>query len=253
MKKIITSLFVSIFLIFSIQTSAFAYSYGNPNEEKVAEAYKQMVAKLDENPANFKEAKKAYENVQEEIDQHMGKEPSKAMMKDFDKQNKEDIIADMQKILALNINRRLTNVDEKFKDYDTSKRLLAKAFATYEALSPVVGERNKELDTKLKDEFNKALESLGNPGLFGVGQKEANQDVFKQSKDNILKNLQSEFKIKDFKVGHFSASGQEDKATSDKKEKAEWTDLSNLKNWAPIAVIVLILGGVIVYAVRKRK
>lgn len=77
--------------------------------------------------------------------------------------------------------------------------------------------------------------------------------MFKQSKDNILKNLQSEFKIKDFKVGHFSASGQEDKATSDKKEKAEWTDLSNLKNWAPIAVIVLILGGVIVYAVRKRK
>ena len=44
---------------------------------------------------------KAYENVQEEIDQHMGKEPSKAMMKDFDKQNKEDIIADMQKFLRL--------------------------------------------------------------------------------------------------------------------------------------------------------
>jgi len=253
MKKIITSLFVVIFLTFSIQTSAFAYSYGNPNEEKVAEAYKQMVAKLDENPANFKEAKKAYENVQEEIDQHMGKEPSKAMMKDFDKQNKEDIIADMQKILALNINRRLTNVDEKFTDYDTSKRLLAKAFATYEALSPVVGERNKELDTKLKDEFNKALESLGNPGLFGVGQKEANQDAFKKSKDVILISLQKEFKIKDFKVGHFSANSQEDKVASDKTEKAEWTDLSSFKNWAPIVVIVLILVGVIVYAVRKRK
>ncbi|UNP74732.1 hypothetical protein MN033_15760 [Bacillus nitratireducens] len=183
----------------------------------------------------------------------MGKEPSKAMMKDFDKQNKEDIIADMQKILALNINRRLTNVDENFKDYDTSKRLLAKAFATYEALSPVVGERNKEVDATLKDEFNKALESLGNPGLFGVGQKEANQEAFKKSKDVILTNLQKEFKIKDFKVGHFSANVQEDKAASDKTEKTEWTDLSSLKNWAPIVVIVLILVGVIVYAVRKRK
>ncbi|EJQ48457.1 hypothetical protein QUG02_17885 [Bacillus hominis] len=253
MKRIITSLFVGIFLLFSVQTSAFAYSYGNPNEEKVAEAYKQMVTKLDENPANFKEAKKAYENVQEEIDQHMGKEPSKAMMKDFDKQNKEDIIADMQKILALNINRRLTNVDENFKDYDTSKRLLAKAFATYEALSPVVGEHNKELDNKLKDEFNKALESLGNPGLFGVGQKEANQEAFKKSKDVILTELQKEFKIKDFKVGHFSANSQEDKAVSDETGKTEWTDLSSLKNWAPIVVIVLILVGVIVYAVRKRK
>ena len=57
MKRIITSLFVSIFLLFSVQPTAFAYSYGNPNEEKVAEAYKQMVTKLDENPANFKEAK----------------------------------------------------------------------------------------------------------------------------------------------------------------------------------------------------
>ena len=57
MKRIITSLFVSIFLLLSVQPSVFAYSYGDPNEEKVAEAYKQMVTKLDENPANFKEAK----------------------------------------------------------------------------------------------------------------------------------------------------------------------------------------------------
>ncbi|SFJ28810.1 MULTISPECIES: hypothetical protein [unclassified Bacillus (in: firmicutes)] len=251
MKKIITSLFVGVFLLFSIHTSAFAYSYGNPNEEKVAEAYKQMVAKLDENPPNFTEAKKAYENVQTEIDQHMGKEPTKAIMNDFDKKNKEDLIADMQKILALNINRRLTNVDEQFKDYDTSKRLLAKAFATYEALSPVVAQHNKELDTILKDEFNKALESLGNPGLFGVGQKEANQDAFKKSKDVILTSLQKEFKIKDFRVGHFDASGKEEASKS--AGKTEWTDLSKLKNWAPLVVIVLILVGVIVYAMRKRK
>ncbi|MGG0236933.1 hypothetical protein [Bacillus rhizoplanae] len=251
MKKIITSLCVSIFLIFSIHTSAFAYSYGNPNEEKVAEAYKQMVAKLDENPANFTEAKKAYENVQEEIDQHMGKEPSKAIMKDFDKKDKEAIITDMQKILALNINRRLTNVDEQFNDYDTSKRLLAKAFATYDALSPVIAEHNKELDAKLKDEFNKALESLGNPGLFGVGQKEPNHDAFKQSKEVILTSLQKELKIKDFRVGHFDVSGTEEAAAN--KGQTEWTDLSNLKNWAPIVIIVLVLVGVIVYAVRKRK
>ena len=69
-------------------------------------------------------------------------------------------------------------------------------------------------------------------------------------KDAILTGLQKEFKIKDFKVGHFSANSQEDKAAS---EKTEWTDLSSLKNWAPIVVIVLILVGVIVYAVRKRK
>lgn len=52
-------------------------------------------------------------------------------------------------------------------------------------------------------------------------------------------------------MGHFDTSGKEEAVEG--TGKTEWTDLSNLKNWAPIAVIVLVLVGVIVYAVRKRK
>jgi hypothetical protein len=252
MKKILLSFVVLIVAMFSIHTSAFAYSYGDPNEEKVAEAYKEMVVKLDENPPNFTEAKKIYETVQEEIDMHMGPEPSKAIMKSFEKKDKEQVIDTMQKILALNINRRLTNVDENFKDYDVSKRLLAKAFATYQALSPVVAEKNKELDTQLTNEFNKALESLGNPGLFGVGQKEADYDTFKQSKDFILDHLQKEFKIEEFKVGHFKEK-EDTKTSTNTGKSTEWTDLSNLKNWVPILVIAGLLIIVVVYAVRRRR
>jgi hypothetical protein len=252
MKKILLSFVVLIVAMFSIHTSAFAYSYGDPNEEKVAEAYKEMVVKLDENPPNFTEAKKIYETVQEEIDMHMGPEPSKAIMKSFEKKDKEQVIDTMQKILALNINRRLTNVDENFKDYDVSKRLLAKAFATYQALSPVVAEKNKELDTQLTNEFNKALESLGNPGLFGVGQKEADYDTFKQSKDFILDHLQKEFKIEEFKVGHFKEK-EDTKTSTNAGKSTEWTDLSNLKNWVPILVIAGLLIIVVVYAVRRRR
>ncbi|WP_342044668.1 hypothetical protein [Bacillus sp. OTU530] len=250
MKKFILSFLVAIFAIFSIHTSIFAYSYGNPNEEAIAEAYKQMATKLDENPPNYTEAKKIYETVREEIDMHMGPEPSKAIMQNFEKKQKDELTQNMQKLLVLNINRRLSSIEENFTDYDTGKRLLAKGFATYETLSPIIASKDKELDTKLRGEFNKALEALGNPGLFGVGKKEANKDQFVESKKIILSNLQTEFKVESLKSGHFTAAGEE---TTSAAKKTEWTDLSSLKNWLPIVIIVIVLVGVIVYAVRKRR
>ncbi|MBO9130566.1 hypothetical protein [Bacillus sp. 165] len=252
MKKNLLLFIVLVVAIFSIHTSAFAYSYGDPNEEKIAEAYKEMVIKLDENPPNFTAAKEIYVTVQEEIDMHMGAEPSKAIMQSFEKKDKEQVIDDMQRTLALNIHRRLTNVDENFKDYDVSKRLLAKAFATYQALSPIVAEKDKELDTQMTNEFNKALESLGNPGLFGVGQKEADYETFKQSKKFIVDSLQKEFKIEEFKVGHFKEK-ENTKTSENAGKNTEWTDISKVKNWLPILIIagVLIIG--IVYAARRRR
>ncbi|MFX3623991.1 MAG: hypothetical protein ACE3JP_08110 [Ectobacillus sp.] len=250
MKKFVLSLIFGIFSLLSIHTSAFAYSYGDPNEEKIAEAYKEMVIQLDKNPPNYKEAKKIYQTVQEEIDMHMGPEPSEVMLSSLDKEEKEEIVKNMQRVLVLNINRRLVNIDKQFEEYDTSKRLLAKAFATYEALSPVIVAKDKELDAKMRDEFNKALEALGNPGLFGVGKKEANKEVFGQSKAFILDNLKKEFDIKDFKAGHFKESATEDTAAV---EKTEWTDLKNIKNWLPLLVIAGVLVAVIVYAIKKRR
>ncbi len=49
-------------------------------------------------------------------------------------------------MLVLNVARRLANVEKNFDNYDTSKRLLAKAFATYKALSPIVQQNDAELD-----------------------------------------------------------------------------------------------------------
>jgi hypothetical protein len=227
---------------------ALAYSYGDPNEEAVAEAYKEMVAKLENN--RFDEAKAIYETVQKEIDMHMGPEPSEVILEALEKKDKQLVIDSMRKVLVLNIARRLENVEKNFEKYDTSKRLLAKAFATYEALSPVVQEKNRELDQKLKKEFDQALQSLGNPGLFGVGKKESNIEQFKKSKETILSSLQKEFKLKSLEVGHFSESDLERLASAKKKE---WTDLSKAKNWIPLIVIVVIIGAVVVYAVRKKK
>jgi hypothetical protein len=248
MKKQMLVAFTVILLfthVFSI--SANAYTYGDPNKEELAEAYKEMMLEFDKNPPEFSTARKHYETVKEEVDMHMGPDPSKIILQNIEDKNKEQTIKNMDELLVLNIARRLENVEKNFSEFDTSKRLLAKGFATYEALSPKIEAKNQDLDKEIKAEFDKALESLGNPGLFGVGQKEADLETFKASKETILSSLQTEFNIKSLDVGHFSES-----ATETEKGNKDWTDLSNLRNWIPLIIIVLVIIAVVLMARRKR-
>lgn len=241
--------FIAFFLfshVFSI--TANAYTYGDPNKEELAEAYKEMMVALDKNPPDFQTAKKHYETVKEEVDMHMGPEPSNIILQNLKDQDKEQTIENMDELLVLNIARRLENVDKNFEEFDTSKRLLAKGYATYEALSPKIAAKNPDLDKELKAEFDQALESLGNPGLFGVGQKDADKEAFKASKESILSKLQTEFNIKSLEVGHFSESATE----ITKKGNKDWTDLSNIRNWIPLIIILAVIVAVVAVARRRR-
>ncbi|MCA1031973.1 hypothetical protein LCL95_13140 [Bacillus timonensis] len=251
MKKITYIILMFVLLInIAIPHDVSAYSYGDPSEEKVAEAYKEMVSKLNDEPADFKSAKEVYNTVKEEIDMHMGTEPSDVILKHFEQEDKEKVIADMQKILVLNIVRRMDNIESNFEDYDTSKRLLAKAFATYNALSPVIAQNNSGLDQQMKKKFDAALEALGNPGLFGVGKKEPNKDAFIENKEFIYESLQDQFNLESLEVGHFTeGSPLEEEGI----EKVEWTDLTSLKNWIPISLIVGVILGIILLTAKRRK
>lgn len=249
MKKF-SLLFFTIALIFNSipLTSAFAYSYGDPNEEKVAEVYKEMLVKLDENPPNYNSAKKNFETVKEEIDMHMGPDPAKLILKNLKDKDKEAAISNMEKLLVLNIARRLESIEKNFAEYDTTKKLLAKAYATYDALSPKVEAEKPENDKKIRTDFDQALEALGNPGLFGVGKKEASLDAFKENKEEILNSLKTEFNIKSLDVGHFSES-----ATESGTAKKDWTDISNIRNWIPLVLIAGIIIAVILVVIRRRR
>ncbi len=249
MKKLFFSFMLFVLTVSSLTSlSAHAYTYGDPNEEALAEAYKAMLIELDKNPADYATAKKHFETVKEEVDMHMGPEPAKIILQNLKDKNKEQAIENMDKLLVLNIARRLENIEKNFSEYDTSKRLLAKGHATYEALSPKVESRSPELDQEIRTEFDQALKALGNPGLFGVGKQEADLDAFNASKDSILTSLQKEFNLKSLEIGHFSES-----ATETDNGKNEWTDVSNIRNWIPLLLIVGLLIAIIVVAKRKRK
>jgi hypothetical protein len=248
MKRIllcIALLIVPLQSVFSI--TADAYTYGDPNKEELAEVYKKMLVELDQSPPDFATAKKHFETVRKEVDMHMGKDPSKIILGNLEDEDKQAAISNMDKLLVLNIARRLENIEKNFNEYETSKRLLAKGFATYEALAPKVEGSDLEIHQEIDAEFDKALLALGNPGLFGVGKKEADKNRFISSKEKILSSLQNEFDIKSLEVGHFSESASEKEST-----KNEWTDVSNLQNWIPIILIVAVIAGVFIYSIKKR-
>ena len=67
--------------------------------------------------------------------------------------------------------------------------MLAKADKFYKLLSVSL---DKEVDKKLKDALFQCADSIGNPGLFGVGAKPVNKEKYIENEkiaDEILKSL----------------------------------------------------------------
>lgn len=252
-KNYIFTLFIIIAYLYPVQ-SADAYSYGDPNEEKVAVVYKQMVEKLEQAEPDFAAAKNLYLTIKdEEIDLHMGPAPSKTILSDLAAKDKAAVIDDMEKILVLNVARRLDNVEKVFEDYNKSKTLLAKSYSNYQALAPKIKDKDPELDQKLKTEFDIALETLGNPGLFGVGEKKSDFEQFKKSKQIILTSLQSYAGMESLDVGHFVKKQQAGDQEVAKAGKSNWTDTSKLSNWLPLVIMGVFIIGIAIYFVRKKR
>ncbi|MCF6138153.1 hypothetical protein [Pseudalkalibacillus berkeleyi] len=245
--RVLLQTMLLVLLTISIPIEAMAYSYGDPSEEQVAIAYEEMMGYL--NNDDYDKAREMFNTVKEEIQLHMGNEVVANVEEAFDAEDKESIINHMQTILVLNISRRLGAIEKKFDDVDKNKVLLAKANATYKVLSPNVQNEKPETNSKIKEEFENALKALGNPGLFGVGEKEADFEGYKESKEVILNELKQYFDLESVEVGHYANDGTSDDGQNSTQS---WTDYAQLKNWVPMIVIAVIIIGVVFYVRRRR-
>ncbi|KMM37470.1 hypothetical protein [Guptibacillus hwajinpoensis] len=251
-KRIFSIAFIVVLIsTLSVPDLAQAYSYGDPTEEIVAEAYVEMSAKLNESPPKYEEANEIFASVSDEIKLHMGDDAVQAVQSELDDENKEAVIKNMQEILVLNISRRLEGVEQDFEEYDTTRKLVGKADATYKKLSPVVKQDNQDLDETIKAEFETLLNSLGNPGLFGVGEKESDKEQFIESKKIILDGLKAQFDMKSVEIGHFGESATDEETASN--GKTEWTDLGQLSNWLPLVLLIVVIASVVIYTKRRRR
>lgn len=193
MKKIVLTLLM-VLMVVGIPMQANAYSYGDPNLEDVAETFKSVVAALSKATPDWAEAESVYKERRSEISSHFGATVATTLDANFKSKNKDIVVANFKGVLLKNLDRRFTFAKQEVNNYTEAKLLLAKAKATYETLSPYISDTKKV--SAAMTSFEVALDALGNPGLFGVGKKEQQPDVFNKQLDLIYNGVKSLFPFK---------------------------------------------------------
>lgn len=241
-------------MVWMLSTSyASAYSYGKPDEEPIAEAYKKAAAALAKDQPDYKTAKAELQTVRKEIEQHaeMGPGLAEAISQQLEQENGDQALYYWRQVLVRNIERRLNNVEKNFNDYANNKVLLAKANGTYQVLALHLQQKDPALVKELETEFQNALTALGNPGLFGVGQKAADQTLFIQSSKKIKAELIQEY----IPQSETIVSGGKGHVKVGESSGVEAASDNPLAKWIPLLVIVgVILVSIIVFMyLGKRK
>jgi hypothetical protein len=173
----------------------------------VAEAYKAIVSALGQNPPDYATVSSQLDGIKAEMEKEFGSDQVNRVQEAVNNQDSGRIISEFQVVLVRNVERRLDNLGKIFDDYPQAKLLLAKAQATYTALAPTVQEKNPETDQEISDCFNQALEALGNPGLFGVGKKAPDRELYDKSAATIVNDLKSVFNTTAAYEGHQKGTG----------------------------------------------
>ncbi|MFD2672108.1 hypothetical protein [Marinicrinis sediminis] len=191
MNKLVPILVMFLIASLIAAPSAWAYSYGDPNKETIAEAYVDMSAKLKQNPPNWKSVKDIYLVHKGELELEFGSQKTKALEQNIQDQDAKAFEANYQSILVSNIERRFKSIRSTGDDYAKQKLLLAKALGTFDVLEPYVG--SSKVTSSVRTAFDEALEALGNPGLFGVGKVEKDEQKLNESMDLISSKLKPLF------------------------------------------------------------
>jgi hypothetical protein len=223
MKKALIKL-CFLFMIASLLVpvnSALAYSYGDPTKEDVAETFNLIKTKLASSPADWSAALEAYKVRRAEISSHFGESVTVTLDHNFEMKEKDLVIGNYRYVLYLNLKRRFDYAEKDIEDYGKVKILLGKAKGTYDVLKPYVESKIPGEISKLDTAFEAALESIGNPGLFGMGKKPVNPEEFKKQTTYILSTLKPLFTYTKYTPEQQEPATQESNETKEEQKSTE--------------------------------
>lgn len=185
-NKLRITIIMLLTLCLLLPGGALAYSYGDPNKEEVAESFKEIVVELNQSPIDWSKAEAIYKTRRAEISSHFGEDVAVTLDVNLSNEDKDAFIANFKAVLGLNLKRRFDYSIKDFDDYAAVKLLVAKAKGTYDVIKPYLPSNKTDgLDTA----FNVAYDALGNPGLFGVGEKPSDVTEFKKQTKFILDTI----------------------------------------------------------------
>jgi len=167
-----------------------AYSYAAAGKEPTIDSREAILKAI--NSDDFKSAKTAflkYEKNYQYLNDDFNSKLYEGLKGAIDKKDKADIAKWLNISIATEIQRRLDGGLKNIEQFNISKVMLAKANKFYKILSSSL---STSIDKDLNSALKKCIESIGNPGLFGVGAKPKNIDEYKKNQEiavEILKSL----------------------------------------------------------------
>ena len=178
---------LSVLLLLAI-AKVNAYSYAAAGKEPVIDGREAILVALEKN--DFKRVQVELTTLNEELI-YLKKEHDVDLIKPFaealKQQDKQQIEKLIDVALLEEIIRRLQGAKKNLHDYQVAKVLVVKSNLFLNLLKP-------KLDTKNREQANVAinglLKSIGNPGVFGVGQAPADEKVFSEFQQKLLSALQ---------------------------------------------------------------
>lgn len=182
MKKRVISIYLAVCLLLLPQLG-FAYSYAAAGKEPLIEARATIVTALQKN--DYASIATALDKVREEIT-HIQDEVGLILLPQIDKaiteKNSKNVLFQLNRIMASEINRRLKASSDNINNYQAAKVLVIKSKHFLDLLLP---ELNAIQRKKADDSIRLCLEAIGNPGVFGVGQKPANKKVLDDARNDL--------------------------------------------------------------------
>lgn len=181
---------ILLFIISIITTiNLNAYSYAATGKEPSIDAKEAILNAI--NKDDFYLAKKVLEESKEHyvyLTNTFNNKLYSSLEKSILDKDKKEVNHWLNISLATEIQRRVEGGLENIKVFNIAKVMLAKADKFYKILSPFLDKKqDKELSSALKE----CIESIGNPGLFGVGAKPYNIEKYKLNQEIAVKILKS--------------------------------------------------------------
>jgi hypothetical protein len=178
-----------LFIAAFIASTLHAYSYAAAGKEPTIDAKEAITRAINGN--DFKTAKVVFEQNSEHyryLNDHFNASLHEKLKQSIEKNDKKEIVRWLDVSVACEIQRRVQGGLENIKEFNVAKVMLAKADKFYKILSTSL---DKEKNDALKAAIKNCMNSIENPGLFGVGAKAAEIEEYKRNQQIITDILKS--------------------------------------------------------------
>lgn len=183
----LTALIISFFvLLFSAQS--FAYSYAAAGKEPLIEGREALLKAL--SASDYTAVSTAYNSMHAEFvyfNEHHGLNVDKQMETAIASRDQQGVANALITTMKAEVMRRLEGAEQNIGDYQVAKVLVVKSKLFIDLLAADLTADNRQ---KADIAIRGALSSIGNPGVFGVGQKPADLAAFIQFRTDLQSALQ---------------------------------------------------------------